>query len=237
MNDLLIPNPAVRYILFQRTDYLAGAKSRLRARSERYLPRSIYNGQILLEAALRRNAVKKLYRQDMFREYEIIKPFLPDRCEHVLDIGCGVAGIDAVLNFHYANANMRFSLLDKTAVSRKVFYGFETTGAFYNSLDVARELLLHNGITSDQVQLVEAGKTASITNSPSVDLAVSLISWGYHYPVTTYLELVKETLSPHGILILDVRRDTDGTKILNDTFSRCEIVDEDTKRIRLCCYN
>lgn len=39
-----------------------------------------------------------------------------------------------------------------------------------------------------------------------LDLVVSLQSWCYHYPVGTYLSLVKRSLKPRGRVIVDHRR-------------------------------
>ena len=35
-----------------------------------------------------------------------------------------------------------------------------------------------------------------------------MLSCGWHYPVSTYLELFKQTLSDDGVLILDIRHNT-----------------------------
>lgn len=53
---------------------------------------------------------------------------------------------------------------------------------------------------------------------------LSLISWGFHYPVSTYLDRVRELLSDDGVLILDLRRDTGGLEDLRRAFRQVEIV-------------
>lgn len=235
MHQIQIPNPAVQYILFQRTNYLKVAEARLLSRVRPYLPRSFYKRTVLLEALFRGQRIKQLYSDDMYREYEILRPHLPASCAHVLDIGCGVAGIDVLLSRHYAALAPIFALLDKTAVSDNVYYGFETRGAFYNSLAIAKDLLALNGVPEERVTLLEARDDGTIPVKQPVDLAISMISWGYHYPVVTYLEEVKKALSPEGVLILDVRRESAEISLLQSAFRHCDAIYSDAKRLRLRC--
>ncbi|HEY0606233.1 MAG TPA: class I SAM-dependent methyltransferase, partial [Herpetosiphonaceae bacterium] len=160
----------------------------------------------------------------MRREYQTFRQYLPERCNAVLDIGCGVAGIDAFIARHYPGRDLRFFLLDKSEVEQNVFYLFKSQGAFYNSLAVARTLLTDNGIPPECVQLVEANDRNEINIDSQVDLVLSLISWGFHYPVATYLDRVRELLSDDGVLILDVRRGTGGLEDLRRAFRQIEIV-------------
>ena len=50
------------------------------------------------------------------------------------------------------------------------------------------------------------------------DVVISIISWGFHYPVSTYLEDVHEALVPGGVAILDIRNGTDGVAALRRRF-------------------
>src|SRR5690606_38151004 len=56
------------------------------------------------------------------------------------------------------------------------------------------------------------------TELPPVDSVVSLISWGWHYPVSTYLEPVRSALPPGGRLILHIRPRTGGEEELRRYF-------------------
>ncbi len=70
----------------------------------------------------------------------------------------------------------------------------------------------------------------------SFDLVISLISWGFHYPVSTYARPVYGALAPHGVLILDVRRGTAGKDELAELFGQSPTllqVTEKYERVKL----
>ena len=48
------------------------------------------------------------------------------------------------------------------------------------------------------------------TVTPTVDAIISLLSWGHHYPVSTYIDLAKRSLKVNDVLILDLRRGRGG---------------------------
>jgi hypothetical protein len=150
-----------------------------------------------------------------------------------LDIGCGVAGIDVYLNAHYQEQTPRFYLLDKSQVEDQVFYGFKSHGAFYNSLETAQQMLVSNQIPTERITLLEANEAGEINIGGQIDLAVSLISWGYHYPVRTYLDRVHELLAPGGRLIMDVRRGTGGLEEIQSRFAEVRMISVDKKSDRL----
>ena len=66
-------------------------------------------------------------------------------------------------------------------------------------------------------------------------LMVSLISWGFHYPIATYLNLVVERLNEGGRLILDVRRESGGREARASPFAACDVICEDAKFERVLC--
>jgi SAM-dependent methyltransferase len=243
LNKMHVPDTAVRYILFQRTTYLRFIKTALYRTLDKRLGRvvrkvlhsSIYIITVNVEASMGKQRIKKLYAGDMLKEYLMMKEYLPTSCATVLDIGCGVAGIDVFINQHYRNSNIRFYLLDKTSIDGSVYYGFRQKGAFYNSLSVAKELLYQNSVPENNILLLKATDTADVNVGEKVDLVISLLSWGFHYPVSTYLEKVYSLLSDNGKLILDVRRETDGLVLLENKFNTCIVLTEQEKCFRILC--
>ncbi|MDP8925272.1 MAG: hypothetical protein M3O34_20700 [Chloroflexota bacterium] len=230
-DSLSIPDEAIRYILFQRGEYLRTPVTPLYRHMLRHLPFSlpIYNAAVAVESRGRGRSVKALYDADMRREYASIARFLPERCSAILDIGCGVAGIDAFLYRRYADQSPDIYLLDKSRVERAVYYLFAQRAAFYNSLEVARALLVANGVPSRRVHPLEATSRNDIELETKVDLVLSLISWGFHYPVDTYVDRVRSLLSEDGVVILDVRKGTAGLDILQRRFSRVDPIFERRK--------
>ena len=175
-----------------------------------------------------------MYLSDMEREYRSMKEFLPDNCSRILDIGCGIAGIDIFLNEHYSNRSVDFYLLDKNEIEERVYYMYEEKGAFYNSLDLAKSTLVINGVEENHVHLIEAADNNDINMDKSVDFVLSLISWGFHYPVGVYLDKVYDLLVEEGVLILDIRKNTDGLDLLNQKFGNHKVVNETSKFCRVC---
>ena len=231
---LNIPNKALKYILFQRTEFSIYQSNPLLLRvvMNKHLP--IYNQAVEFEAFLFPGRTKRLFSADMEREYDNLKKYLPERPENILDIGCGVAGIDILLYKHYSqkDCNPSFYLLDKTEINSKVYYGLEKEAAYYSSLDVAKQLLIENGVDKLKIFIQEATGSPVFLNK-KFDLVISLISWGFHYPVSTYLDEVYNSLNMGGTLIIDVRKDSGGEELLKNKFGSFEVIYEARKHRRI----
>ncbi|WP_220457550.1 hypothetical protein [Vibrio marinisediminis] len=169
----------------------------------------------------------------MSQEFKIINGYLPEKCESILDIGCGMAGIDLFLNQYYKDRSIDFFLLDKNEVNSSVYYDFNNKAAFYNSLDLAKSFLNLNGISESKIKLLFANDENEINIEQSVDMVISLISWGFHYPVDIYLERVYEILSDKGTLIIDVRKGNNGFDMVKNKFSNVEVIVETSKYYRV----
>ncbi len=215
-----IPDNAVKYILFQRTEYLIYQNNRWLNSIIIRIPFLTYNRMVLLESWLFTSRIKRLFKGDMEREYESVKSNLPENPSAILDVGCGVAGIDILLARHYQEQGkpVDFYLLDKTEINDKVYYGLEKTASYYNSLNIARDFLMANGVQGERIH------TQEVTGSPifpgiRFDLVLSLISWGFHYPVETYLDEVYTILKPGGELIIDIRKGSDGEMRIEQRFN------------------
>jgi len=224
MNQIVVPDEAVKYILFQRTAYQRLTNTWANRVFKRFSPFSIYNQIVKVDAKFNPSRIKSLYSDDMQQEYLSIKDFLPDNCSSILDIGCGVSGIDVFISKHYKDQKQVFYLLDKTYTENSVFYEFKQKGAFYNSLEVARELLLRNGMSERNISLLVATDNNEISIDGNVDLVISLISWGYHYPVETYLDRVYNLLNKDGRMIIDVRKNTNGIDLLKHAFGKLDVI-------------
>jgi SAM-dependent methyltransferase len=233
-SELTIPDNAVRYILLQRTDYLVLPRQGIIKSLRKLSPWPTMKMMAMMESIARKRTVKELYLKGLCAEYEEFAAYLPDTVSAVLDIGCGVGGINLFLYDQFGRkADIGFYLLDKTEISYKLHYGFRGTGAFYNSLGVSVTVLLDNGIARDNIFLLEAAPDNRIDIDEKLDLVISLISWGFHFPVATYIDLVYRLLSDDGCLILDIRKGTGGLDELAHRFPRVQIIAEDEKKTRV----
>lgn len=136
----------------------------------------------------------------LLADYELIRPFLPERVGTVLDIGCGMAGIDVLLKRHYPDAKLW--LLDGDGTEPRD--GWNAKLEAFSSRADADELLAANGIKADRWIDVNTHERLE------ADLVISLASWGYHYPLSTYdvggfciADLRKAKEEPRGTVIMD----------------------------------
>jgi SAM-dependent methyltransferase len=126
----------------------------------------------------------------------------------IVDIGCGLAGYDAFLVEHYQSSLHRLVLFDRTRVApeSRTGYGSVESFAFYNSLEAAKALLVENGVKSSIIDVMNASATnLRRLRGSSVDLVVSYLSYGFHYPLDTYLDGVGHILRPGGYLVTTLR--------------------------------
>lgn len=238
-----IPMGAIKFILFQRTQYLFFRRNKIMQRVVKFLPSFIafpietiftkFNSIVSIESKLFKKRVSELFSEEMFAEYEAMKKYLPQNARTILDIGCGIGGIDVLLNNHYKNTTPLIYLLDKTEMPKKVYYGLEGKGCFYNSFEVVKDFLTKNGIRDTQIFVQEANEKNTIDFNTTFDLVISLISWGFHYPVSVYLDQVYEKLSPGGVLIIDVRKSFGGLEALQKKFGNMEVIYDTTKHSRV----
>lgn len=225
---LEIPNSAIKYILFQRTGYLRNNKNKVYVIMQKAIRISLFKFLINVESVLYRKSIKIMYSKDMENEYLSIKDVLPIFCNSILDIGCGVAGVDCFLGEHYEKKPDIF-LLDKTKTEKNIWYNLNNKGAFYNSLDISKRVLIENEIPQNKIHVIEATQNNDIEIEKNIDLVISLISWGYHYPVDIYLSQVYDLLSDGGVVILDIRKGTNGIQMINAKFgNHLKILDRKT---------
>lgn len=146
----------------------------------------------------------------MIKDYNMIKSYLPEHTSNILDIGCGLGLIDIALNQHY-QGNVNLHLLDKTnEISEDTSVrGFNKQYIFYNSMNATRHTLVDNGVNYEKLFTYEVSdKSIEQIRANKFDVIISLLSCGWHYSIETYIDLIKQTLSETGILILDIRHDT-----------------------------
>tara|TARA_B100000242_G_C42976696_1_gene453330 strand:+ start:164 stop:892 length:729 start_codon:yes stop_codon:yes gene_type:complete len=154
------------------------------------------------------------YFSEMKIKVDSIINHIPKGTSSILDIGCGIAGLDIILN-EYFNFS-KIYLLDKTQIEETIWYGFKEAGAFYNSLELAKETLVLNNVEEKIIELIDAPNNGLIAlKKETIDLVVSTISWGFHYPIDFYLKSVFDLLNKNGLVILDLRLGKSTEKEMN----------------------
>jgi SAM-dependent methyltransferase len=129
--------------------------------------------------------------------------------DHILDIGCGVGVVDVAIA---EVVRARFTLIDRTGMD-KSRPSWSANGYPANDLAITRQVVADNGIDAEVVDI------AAYDWRGPVDVVISTLSWGWHYPVGLYRERVLR-LGPR-VIILDCRD-------LKATFDGYERVDKFT---------
>jgi SAM-dependent methyltransferase len=137
-------------------------------------------------------------------EYRALAPLLRELApKRVADIGCGYAFFDLFLAKELKSDVV---LIDLESNEHRHF-GFKSEGAAYSSLSRAKALLRANGVAAKQITTLNPRDITPESIAP-VDLAVSFLSCGFHYPVDLYLPFLEKALAPGGAAIFDLRETT-----------------------------
>jgi hypothetical protein len=165
-----------------------------------------------------------IYLERVRREAVSLEPYLPMKVPSLLDIGCGIAGVDAVLGAYHDVED--FYLLDGTGGPPHGKLGFKEDMKPWADVTVGKALIEANLNTR-----VHAYTHPDINTT--VPVVLSLKSWGFHYPIETYLNLVRGVLAKDGLLVLDLRKGKSGFDTLARAgFSWVDMIEENAKRNR-----
>jgi len=140
------------------------------------------------KAAALRHRPNADYAKSVEYDFDMIAPHLPQTVASIIDIGCGVAGIDVHLKRKYPAAHL--TLLDSDGAACNS--GLSVKGAAGGDRKAAELMLESNGLKVDRWLPIG---TAELLEA---DLIISLLSWGFHYPLSAY--------KAKGLCIADVRR-------------------------------
>ncbi len=143
---------------------------------------------------------RRRYIEQLKETYGLIKPHLPEtHYLHVLDVGCGMGGIDLALYGHYGGG-ASFALIDGCADAGPVL----NHGKPSSDVNRAACFLIDNGVPEGQLQTFIA-PDCELWESDPIDLVISLQAWCFHFPPSAYLDHILERARPKCRFILDVR--------------------------------
>jgi hypothetical protein len=205
---MIIPDKAVSIIRMQRSNY--GKKDNIKH-------------------------IKKMYNEDIEKEFNQIINLFPDnyKLEKIVDIGCGLAGVSLQLSHYYRYPKLY--LIDKNEISDKIIYGYHENDSFYNSFELLREIIEMNYIENTYFILPETSFEKIKINN--VDLVISLLACGFHFPLYFYIGKIIYCLKKTGIFVCDIRKEKykQEIKIINIYFKEhFEIKTDNPKTIRIC---
>lgn len=141
------------------------------------------------------------YRTQLVETFEAIDQFIPRPCRSVLDIGGGMGGFDALLN--YMQPGLAITILDgevdRPVTDRDKAFSKQT----YSNRDAADEFLRANGV--EDLAFFAAGALPEPHSLEKFDLILSLQAWCFHFPPEVYMKFALGCSAPGTIWILDVR--------------------------------
>lgn len=187
--------------------------------------------------ALQRTGYKNLeeeFNYHINKEFEEMKSFLPKKATNIADIGCGMCGIDVLIYHHFKDPDLL--LIDGDMIDEKVYYGYQSETALYNSFMEAENLLIENKVPSDVFSFCYMVKGDNIYSNTIFDCIISLLSCGYHYPLETYFPFIIKNMSDDGVFICDIRQGTDGLKTIEENFLEYKLISDYNKSDRIAAY-
>lgn len=139
----------------------------------------------------------------------------PPKIVKMASIGPGLCILELLL---YRQWKCSFYLID-IEESKEHQHGFAMSGSGYSDLGSALRFLTDNGVP--KIALNTCNPRKQKLDHSSVDLIMSILSMGFHYPLDEYVSYIRSALPPGGLLIFDKRKDTEdqGWKDLAPEFS------------------
>lgn len=176
--------------------------------------------QLLAERAVR----------DIAAEFEQLADILGKNApRRIADIGCGYAFFDLVAAKAFG---AKIDLIDLETNENRHF-GFDAQASAYSDLEKAVQFLSRNGIDPDDITATNPEKT-DVNSLEKVDLAVSFLACGFHFPVDTYMEFFTRNVVPGGQIILDLRKAKMDSQIATlSALGKVEIIEERSNRARV----
>lgn len=123
----------------------------------------------------------------------------------IVDIGCGYAFGDLFL---YRRYKSHITLID-IEESKDRHFGFSESASGYTNLAVAEKFLIKNGVPIKKITLINPNKK-KVPTTGKFNLAFSLASCGFHYPVNTYETLFNKQIAKDGSVVLTIRNGSSG---------------------------
>ena len=128
--------------------------------------------------------------------FQTMLPWLPPAVRDFLDIGCGYGGVAMWMARHYPDAIAH--LIDGDGSDKWV--GYRADGQAWSDVKLAARLF-EKHCPGREVHAHQPDPAQTIP----CELIWSNVSWGHHYQIETYLDLVLRSLRSGGTLIVDLR--------------------------------
>ena len=220
-----------KLLLLQRIDLISEKQRIIRKKFGRFLFTNFF-----VNLFISQKEIENKINDKFLKEFNSIKNYLPKNSKNILDIGCGLGVINIYLNDYYSKKPY-FTLIDKNYVDKKVAYGFNNNSESYNKLEITKDFLILNGFKTEQLQLINADENFVLNNK--YELIISLFSMGYHYPIESYIDIIKKISTKSTKVIFDLSMEYNELNEVNKYFNKVVIIKNDNEvkqnYLRLLC--
>lgn len=126
----------------------------------------------------------------------------------IVDVGAGNSIVDLILELAYPEKNFKYVLVDSNEAKfdsqlvnqiHNCQHSFNNSYVTYNNWDFVTEAIRLNSLDASKFTFCSPDDIMSIKNCGAI---ISLASWGWHYPIGTYLDLCTK-LDPNGYLCIN----------------------------------
>ena len=220
MESFTLPKKAARLVILQRIEILSPLLARIRKLFGRYIFSSF-----ITKYFLNSNKVSDEYYKIMLKEFSTIEKYITSNDKSFLSIGGGIGGLELIINKKFENNIYYF--IERNYVSKKVKYGWGgvVNDEAYNDLRLQKEFLNINGMRDDQINIFDFDSDKLPENK--FDVIISLLSLGYHYDFSLYIEYLKKVSKTNTRIIFDTINSSYFTKI----FKNIEIIKSDLNTV------
>lgn len=154
-------------------------------------------------------------------EYNLFKDYIKSPTT-VLELGCGLGRMSIFLNSELKNEDIHYILADSTFDNNSPEYGWKANKGYYNDLELTRKFSERHGLTNFEVIDLEKD---NFDKFKEVDLVMSFLSVGFHYPVEDYVDNIMKISSNNCICIFGVRRNKYSEKYFEDYFNDIKLIE------------
>ena len=167
--------------------------------------------------------------------FEHLDQYLNQPPLRILDIGCGMAWESQLFNKKY---NSELWLLDGDVDSNTVkdpgiancgkWHNNPETMLFYHPLEIIDSELKKCGVSN--YHMVDVNNI-NISEDTKFDLITSWLSCGFHYPVSTYRDLILKHSHADTVIAMDLRLTKQKTPVTDNSFEIVNIVYNGRKHV------
>tara|TARA_R110000868_G_scaffold211033_1_gene461142 strand:- start:69 stop:809 length:741 start_codon:yes stop_codon:yes gene_type:complete len=119
----------------------------------------------------------------------------------MIDVGTGLGLLPILLSKYFAFANTEFILIDRPRIDNvTVYQSYDNAHGFYTGFELFERMIEVNNIDRKRFTILDPDSSWP----GKAELVVSTLSWCWHYPRLVYWSRLINSLTPGGIVSVDM---------------------------------